>query len=147
MRFEGQTVINAPRQKVWDFLTDPHQVSSCAPGVESVEVIEPGRKFRAVAAIGLGTARARFTGEAEFVELEPPQRAKIAARGSASGSAADVLSEMVLSDGPDGSTQMTWTAEVIIRGALASLAARMMGPVTQRLTEQFFNCAKEKIEA
>ena len=95
----------------------------------------------------MGAAKARFKGEAEFVELDPPTRATIVAHGNAPGSAADVNSVMLLSDGPDGSTVMNWTADIVIRGILASLAARMMGPVTQRLTEQFFDCAKQKIEA
>ena len=146
MHLEGVTIIKAPRQKVWEFLTDAHQVSQCAPGVESVEINVPGRKFRAVAAIGFGTVKARFTGDAEFVELDAPHRAKIKAHGNAPGSAADVMSEMFLSDGPDSSTDMKWTAEVVILGSLASLAARMMGPVTQKLTEQFFACVKKKIE-
>src|SRR3990172_2171114 len=146
MHLEGVTIIKAPPQKVWEFLTDAHQVSQCAPGVESVEIVVPGRKFRAVAAIGFGTVKARFTGDAEFVELDAPHRAKIKAHGNAPGSAADVASEMILMDGPDGGTEMKWTAEVVILGSLASLAARMMGPVTQKLTEQFFACVKKKIE-
>ena len=147
MHLEGTVNIKASRQAVWQYLTDPHKVSECAPGVESVAVVEPGRKFRAVAAIGLGTVKAKFAGDAEFVELEAPNRAKIKAHGNAPGSAADVLSEMFLSDGPDGSTDMRWTAQVTILGSLASLAARMMAPVTQKLTTEFFNCVKKKIEA
>jgi carbon monoxide dehydrogenase subunit G len=147
MRLEGNVNIKAPRQTVWEFLTDPHKVSQCAPGVESVEIVEPGKKFRAVAAIGFGTVKARFAGDAEFLELEAPNRAKIKAHGNAPGSAADVTSEMFLSDGPGGSTDMKWTAEVVILGSLASLAARMMAPVTQKLTGEFFNCVKKKIEA
>jgi len=91
--------------------------------------------------------KARFAGDAEFVELDAPNRAKIKAHGNAPGSAADVMSEMFLSDGPDGSTDMRWTAQVTILGSLASLAARMMAPVTQKLTTEFFNCVKKKIEA
>jgi carbon monoxide dehydrogenase subunit G len=147
MHLEGTVNIKASRAAVWQYLTDPHKVSECAPGVESVEVVEAGKKFRAIAAIGFGTVKARFAGDAEFVELEAPSRAKIKAHGNAPGSAADVLSEMFLSDGPDGSTDMKWTAEVVILGSLASLAARMMAPVTQKLTGDFFNCVKKKIEA
>jgi len=87
MHLEGVTIIKAPRQKVWEFLIDPHQVSQCAPGVESVEIIEPNRKFRAVASIGLGSVKARFSGNAEFLELDAPNRAKIKGHGSAPGSA------------------------------------------------------------
>ena len=146
MQLSGTVNIKAPRQKVWDFLTDPNQVAQCAPGVESVETIEPGRKFKAIAAIGFGTVKAKFKGDGEFVELEAPNRAKIKAHGNAPGSAADVMSEMFLSDGPEGSTDMRWTADITILGQLASLAARMMAPVSQKLTEQFFAAVKKKIE-
>ena len=119
MQLQGTVNIKAPRQKVWEFLIDPHQVSQCAPGVESVEIIEPNRKFRAVASIGLGSVKARFSGNAEFLELDAPNRAKIKGHGSAPGSAADVTSEMFLSDGPDGSADLKWTADIVILGQLA----------------------------
>lgn len=147
MHLEGTVNIKASRETVWQFLTDPHKVSQCAPGVETVEIVEPGKKFRAVAAIGFGTVKARFAGDAEFLELEAPSRAKIKAHGNAPGSATDVMSEMFLSDGPEGSTEMRWTADIVVLGQLASLAARMMAPVSQKLTEQFFSCVKKKIEA
>ena len=147
MHLEGIVNIRASRAAVWQYLTDPHKVSECAPGVESVEVIEEGKKFKATAAIGFGTVKAKFNGNAEFVELEAPNRAKIKGHGNAPGSAVDVTSEMFLSDGPNGSTEMKWTADVVVLGQLASLAARMMTPVSQKLTEQFFSCVKQKIEA
>ncbi|HKZ70828.1 MAG TPA: SRPBCC domain-containing protein [Anaerolineales bacterium] len=147
MKLSGSVTIKAPRQKVWEFLTDPMKVSQCAPGVEKVEVVEAGKKFKATAGIGFGTVKARFTGDAEFVELDAPNRAVIKAHGNAPGSATDVASEMLLSDGPDGTTVMNWTADITILGQLASLAARMMVPVSQKLTEQFFECAKKKIES
>ena len=147
MHLEGTVNIKASRETVWQFLTDPNKVSQCAPGVETVEIVEPGNKFRAVAAIGFGTVKVRFAGDAEFLELEAPNRAKIKGHGNAPGSAADVTSEMFLSDGPEGSTEMRWTADVVVLGQLASLAARMMTPVSQKLTEQFFSCMKKKIEA
>ena len=147
MRFEGTIVIKAPRGVVWVFLTDPHQVAQCAPGVETVEMTVPDQKFRATAAIGFGSVKARFSGDAEFLELDPPKRAKIKAHGDAPGSAVDVFSEMVLSDGPDGTTEMKWGVDIVVLGTLASLAARLMSSLTQKLTAQFFECLKAKIEA
>ena len=35
-----------PAGTVYEYLTDPHQVSECAPGVELVEVTIPGKTFR-----------------------------------------------------------------------------------------------------
>ena len=67
--FEGTVNINASREVVWAFLMDPYKVGACMPGVESVEVGAGDRKFKAVAAIGFGSVKARFKGDAEFVAL------------------------------------------------------------------------------
>jgi hypothetical protein len=147
MHLEGKVTIDAPRARVWDFLTDPNQVSQCAPGVESVEIIVPGRSFRGKASVGFGSVKARFVGDVEWLELDAPNRAKMKAHGTAPGSATDVISEMKMSDAPNGGTLLNWTADISIVGQLASLAARLMGTVSQRLTSVFFDCVRSKIEA
>jgi carbon monoxide dehydrogenase subunit G len=43
-------------------------------------------------------------------------------------------------------TNLDWTADVNVGGTLASVANRLMSGVTQRLTQKFFDCAKEKME-
>ena len=146
MRFEGKVNISAPRAEVWAFLTDAHAVSHCMPGLESIEIITPNEKFRAIGAMGLGSVKLKMNTDVEWVELEAPNRAKMKMRGTASGSSIDVASEMRLADGPDGSTDMEWSAEVKVVGTIASLAARLMKPVTQKLTGEFFSCVKKKIE-
>mgnify|MGYP001413848984 CR=1 FL=1 len=34
MLLKGDVTIQAPRKKVWDFLTDPNQIGQCVPGLE-----------------------------------------------------------------------------------------------------------------
>src|ERR1041384_4244759 len=126
MRLTGDVTIRAPRKRVWDFMTDPEQIGQCAPGVEKIEVIEPMKKYRGVVSIGFGAVKARFSGDVDILELDEPKRAKLKAHGSATGSVADAVSEMSLSDGQDGSTHVHWTADVNVSGQLASLAARLM---------------------
>lgn len=146
MKFDGTVTINAPRKKVWDYLTDPNQVSQCAPGLESVEIIEPDKKFRAVASVGFGAVKATFVTDAEWTDIDAPNRAKMKIHGKAPGSAVDGTSEMALSDGPDGSTVLNWSTDVTVIGTIASLAARLMGPVTNKLTGAFFDCVRKRIE-
>jgi uncharacterized protein len=145
--FEGTVSIKASRDEVWAFLTDPYKVGQCMPGVESVEVLDGERKFRAVATIGFGTVKARFTGDAEFTEMEEPNWATLKAHGNAPGSAMDVVSLMMLTDGPGGTIELNWSADITVLGTLASLAARLMGSITRKLSTDFFNCFKKKIEA
>lgn len=146
MLLKGDVTIRASRKKVWDFLTDPQQIGQCVPGVEKIEIIEPNKKYRGVVSVGLGGVKARFNGDVDVLELDEPNRAKLKAHGTATGTAADLLSEMSLSDGPDGSTLVHWTADVNVSGQLASLAARLMLPVSQKLSEQFYNEVRRKIE-
>jgi len=146
MHLEGTTTINAPRTTVWKFLTDVQAVAQCAPGVESVEIVEPNKKFRATASVGFGSVKVKFSGDGEWVEMDEPNRAVVKGHGKAPGSAADVTAEMILSDTSNGGTEMKWTAEVNIMGSIASIASRMMGTVAQKLTGEFFNNVKQKIE-
>jgi uncharacterized protein len=146
MKLEGNTFINAPRAKVFDALTDAHFVAQCAPGVQKVEEIEAGRKFKVVAGIGFGAVKATFDTNVEFVDKVPHDSAKIKAQGKAPGSNADVTADLVLTDAEGGGTNLKWIADVSIAGAIASVAMRLLGSVTQKLSAQFFDCAKGKIE-
>ena len=147
MLLKGDVTIRAPRKKVWDFLTDPNQIGQCAPGVEKIEEVEPMKRYRGVVSVGLGGVKAKFNGDVDILELEEPNRAKLRAHGTATGSVADAVSEMTLSDGPEGSTLVHWTADVNVSGQLASLAARLMMPVSQKLAAQFYEEVRRRIEA
>ena len=147
MRFEGTVNINAPPEKVWEFLTDAQLVSQCAPGLEKMEVVIPGQEFRAVASVGFGSVKATFTTDVEWLELLPPEHAKMKAHGTAPGSGVDAISDMYLTSNPDGSTELKWNADIVVVGTIASLASRLMGSVTKKITAAFFDCVKAKIEA
>ena len=45
MDIEGTERINASRAKVWAFVTDAESVASCTPGVKSVRILEPNKRF------------------------------------------------------------------------------------------------------
>lgn len=146
MLIKGDVTIQAPRKKVWDFLTDPNKIGPCAPGVEKIETIEPDKRYSGVMSVGLGSVKARFNGEVEIIELDEPNYAKLMAHGIATGSAADVVSEMTLSDGPGESTDVHWTADVKVSGQLASLASRLMAPVSKKLAGVFYDEVRKRIE-
>jgi carbon monoxide dehydrogenase subunit G len=145
--FEGTVLIHAPREKIWNCLTDADFVARCAPGVKEMIAIVPNRQYQAVATIGFGSVVAVFRTDVEFLELEPYDRAKVRAHGAASGSAVDATSEMMLSNGTNGATELKWNAEIVVVGKIASIASRMLGSITKSLTTKFFECVKRQIEA
>ena len=146
MKFEGRVEILAPRRKVWAFVTDPDQIASCGPGVQSVEKLDADH-FRAHAKVGIGFISLKLVVNAEFAEIHEPDDATVLARGQAPGSAVDATAKMSLSDGADGSTVMDWTADVNISGTIASVGARMIEGTANKMIGQTFDCIKAKLEA
>jgi carbon monoxide dehydrogenase subunit G len=147
MLIEGKEVIRAARSEVWKFLTDAESVAQCTPGLESMEILEPNKKFQALGALGLGTVKIKFKTTIEWIELNEPDSAKMKMSGTAPGSSIDVESEIHLADGSKGATELGWKANVKVVGSIASLAARLMKPVTVKMTKQFFSCVKKKVES
>jgi carbon monoxide dehydrogenase subunit G len=145
VRFEGSVPIRASRDRVWAFVTDPNQVGSCGPGVESIEIIDASH-FKATAKVGVGFISARFQVEMAFAELEAPDRAVIKADGRAPGSVAHATAEMRLSDGEGGTTVMDWHAEVTIGGTLASVGSRLIDSTANKMIGQTFDCMRAKLE-
>jgi carbon monoxide dehydrogenase subunit G len=127
-------------------MTDPNQIGQCLPGVEMIETVEELKKYRGVVSVGLGSVKARFSGEVDILELDEPNRAKLKAHGTATGSVADAISEMMMSDGENDSTVVNWTADVNVSGQLASLVSRLMVPVSQKLAGVFYDEVRKRIE-
>jgi carbon monoxide dehydrogenase subunit G len=90
--------------------------------------------------------KAKFTGDVEILELNEPNYTKLKAHGIATGSAADVVSEMTLSSGSDDATLVYWTEIAQASGQLASLASRLMVPVSQKLAGVFYDEVRKSIE-
>ncbi len=146
MYFEGTVEILAPRDKVWKFLTNVDFVAKCAPGVQEMEIVVPNEKYFVVAKIAFGSVVAVFKTDVMFQEMKEPDFATIKAHGDALDSAVDATSKMFLSDGVDGTTELKWTADIVVVGKIAGTASRVMSSITKKLSNQFFECFKSQIE-
>jgi hypothetical protein len=145
MHFEGKQTLELSQARAWQFLTDPNQVGQCVPGLQTIAVVD-ATHFNAEVGFGVGSFSATFTINVEWLELDSPNRARMKMHGSTSNSVVDGESEMKLTPVDEKTTNLDWTADVNVGGTLASVANRLMGGVTQRLTQKFFDCVKEKME-
>jgi uncharacterized protein len=146
MRFEGTLDIDAPRERVWSFLTDPAQVSACAPDLQKLEITDP-HHFTVVVRAGVGPVKGTFTMKVQFLELDRPKHAAVLARGQAPGSAVEMVSNMDLAEFDETRTLMEWSSEVTVSGMIQQVGARLMQGAADKITQQVFACIKEKLEA
>ncbi len=97
LELTGSSEVSAPRELLWQRLIDPRSVAQSAPGIESVEVLDPTH-FRVMSGFGIGRMRARVTLEGELFDLIPDTSARMRMRGTGAGSAIDVLSTMAIKE-------------------------------------------------
>ena len=145
MEFNGEETIKAPRQDVWNFLLDPEQATQCAPGLQSIDVIDEDH-FKCTVRAGVGMIRGNFNFDVKWTEKNEPNHAEMTANGNAAGSAVQMHSVLDLSDVEDGATLMKWTANVRVSGKLAGVGGRLMNPVADRMTKDIFGCIRSKLE-
>ena len=146
MRFEGTLDIDAPRDRVWSFLTDPAQVTTCAPDVQSLEITDP-HHFKVVVRAGVGPIKSTFAMNVQLLELERPKHAAVLARGQAPGSAVEMRSEMDLAALDAARTTMNWSSDVSVSGMIQQVGGRLIQGAADKITQQVFSCIKAKLEA
>ena len=145
MEFSGTQTIAVPIEKVWDYLVDVNKVAACAPGFQSLEELGD-EHWKAVVAVGIGAVKAKFTLDVTRPEMKEPELMIVKAHGKAPGSAVDLLGDMQLIALDEGQTQMDWKANVNVSGTIASVGARLLNGVAQKLTGQFFDCLKTRLQ-
>lgn len=145
MNFSDQVQIVAPIEEVWSFLLDPQKVGGCAPGVESVDIIDD-QHFEARVKVGIAQFRAKFTLNIEMIDVDPPSEAAVQVRGHAPGTAVDATARMHLT-ALDGGTLMKWEADVTVSGRLAAIGNRLVEWTANKLIGQTFQCIKARLES
>jgi uncharacterized protein len=144
LEFSGSPAIAARRERVWERLMDPHFVAQSAPGVESVEAVDPTH-FKVISGFGVGSIRVRFTMDVELFDIDAGKSAKMRVRGKAPGSAIDVVSKLQVDDTGSGGTRLNWSATSEVSGTVANVGARLMEGTARKLTEQFWTDFAQRV--
>jgi carbon monoxide dehydrogenase subunit G len=136
-QFSGDPVITAPRQVVWDRLTDPDFIAASAPGVESVQALDPTH-FTVMSGLGLGPMKVKFTLDVELFDVVERESLRMRSLARGPGSVVDVLSVVRLEDAQAG-TRLNWSATSDVSGTLANLGPRMIEGAARMMSDHFWS--------
>lgn len=144
MIIEGEERIEAPRQKVWEALNDPEILQASIPGCESLEKTDTG--LAATVSVKIGPIKARFNGEVELVNLNPPQSYTIQGegKGGIAGFAKGGADVTLIEESPDV-TILKYEAKADVGGKLAQLGSRLITSTSKKLAGQFFSNFNQKV--
>jgi hypothetical protein len=144
---EEKFSVKAPIGKVWDFLLNAHQLASCVPGCEGVEVIDENTYLTSIRA-KVGPISARFKIRLTINEREPPHRLLTTGKGEDSKMASSLLSknEIRLHSISGEETEIHYRSDVSVLGALGKFGEGIMRKKAKEVAEQFACLLKSKIE-
>lgn len=149
MDFEDEVIVTASRERVWAFLQDPHAMGKCVPGIEAVDIIEPGRAFGGKARIMFGSLEVEFPARVEWMEQEEMCGGRLRALAQVAGYLIEGQGTLALADAAQSpGTHVAWSASVSIPEDLARnpLTAQMGKAVAIRFIKTFFECIESRLE-
>ena len=136
MKIEGTHQLQAPRQRVYECLTDPQVLQRCIPGCERLEKTAEN-SYSATIRAGVGTIKGVFTGTVKLEDMRPPEHYRIVVEGK--GTPGFMKGTGVLDlEAPAESTIIKYTGDLQVGGTIASVGQRMIQGTAKMMASQFF---------
>jgi len=139
--------IEAPTDRVWQFISTPELVVGCLPGASLAEVVDE-RNFLGRVKIKLGAVTAAYKGKIHFedVDAERYLLVMIGEGKDPSGGTAKARITVQLSELESGATEMSTEATIDLTGKVMQVGAGMIKGVSHQLFQKFAKTAKERLE-
>lgn len=146
IQIDKRFVVDAPAERVWAYLTNPHRVAECLPGASITE--QDGLTYRGTMKVKLGPVSSTYEGTVHFDRMDADAHtAALSAEGrdTRGKGAADMTMTSELAASEQG-TEVHVVSSVNVTGVLAQLGRGMVEDVSEQLFEQFTRCMKATLE-
>jgi carbon monoxide dehydrogenase subunit G len=139
----GSNTINAPRQTVYDRLTNPEFLASGLPDSVDVRVVD-GSTIEAKVKVRVAVVSSTLKVRLSVSGKAPPEKATLQVEGSGSGSTLRITSNFTLTG--DSPTKMEWTADAEITGVMAGLGSTLLKGFATKKVDEIFSGITNAIE-
>src|SRR5262245_39342201 len=138
MKMQGERLIQASQQDVWNALNDPAVLKQCIPGCEEMQKLSD-TQFTARVKAKVGPVGLTMTGDVQLSDLEPPVSYRITGQGKggaagfAKGGAAISLKDQ------GGATLIVYDVDAQVGGKLAQIGNRLIDSTARKMADDFFS--------
>ena len=138
MIFEGTISVPHSRDKVWDFVLDIQKFSSCMPGLDSVDQVDDNT-FDGVITAKVGPISGRFNFRSSITNKNPKESLTVTIDGKDSVTASSIIANVNarLEEPQANHTEMSYKADVEIKGRLAILGDMILRATTSLILDEF----------
>lgn len=138
--------MSADPDTAWRAFHDERILAKTIPGVESLTPAGEGA-YDVVLTMGVAAIKGTYKGTVSFSQEEPTSAFVLSAKGSGGPGTIGADIAVWLATAPDGGTDIDWTADAILGGAIGGVGQRMLSGVAKRIAAKFFTDIDAAIQA
>jgi uncharacterized protein len=141
MRVSGNTVLNAPRERVWEALNDPAVLVRTIPGCHRLEAVGDDA-YRMTVFAGVASIKGTYEGEVRLTEQVHPDSFLLRAAGA--GAPGTVNADVRVTLAADGElTQLAYDADAVVGGVIGGVGQRVLSGVARKTAGEFFQAVDD----
>lgn len=146
MELQGERLIPASVETTWAALNDPTILKACIAGCESLERTGDDA-FTALVALKVGPVSARFKGNLQMSNVNPPNGYTINfdGQGGVAGFGKGSADVSLAAEGAQ--TRLKYDARATVGGKMAQVGARLIDAAAGKITEDFFKAFEAQVQA
>src|SRR5688500_12383720 len=143
-----QFEVQAPIERVWQYLIDPASVVQCLPGAELLESHED-RTFAGQIKVKVGPLSMSYKGKGSFTEVNDDThtvRMVGEARELGGSGSTKVTMVSIVTGVEGGSSRVSVEADIHLVGRIVQFGRGMIEEVSRQMFGQFATCVKSRLE-
>jgi uncharacterized protein len=147
MIIEGSFTVDAPIDKLFDFMLKPESIMTCVPGTESVRVID-ANSYECVVKQKVGIISAKLKFVNRMTKVEKPTHIEIEGEGEDVTKLGHFKNKTTvdLKEVSPGKVEVTYKSDVSIVGKLAMFGDRIMRAKAKDTEKAFTKNLQEKLK-
>jgi len=144
MQMEGQQLIPAPQNEVWEALNDPEILKKSIPGCETVEKTS-NTEFQASLIAKFGPVKAKFKGHVTLSDIDAPNGYTLTGEGKGGAAGFGKGEAKVSLEQQEGQTLLTYSVNAKVGGKLAQIGSRLVDSAAKKMAQDFFKAFSENV--
>jgi uncharacterized protein len=137
MKISGTATLHAPPGQVWMALNDPAVLARAIPGCERLEAAGPA-SYRLTLTTGVASTHGTYTSEISLTDRQEPTSCRLALNAIGASGTLNTSVLVVLVPSANGSTEVTYAADAVPDGMIASVGQRLLASTMKQLASDFF---------
>ena len=137
MKISGTSTLNADRSTVFAALNDPAVLVATIPGCQRLEALGSDA-YKMTVAAGVGSIKGVYDGEVHLSDQQEPASFTMKAQGAGAPGTIGAEVMVVLEEGSDGQTILSYDADAVVGGMIGGVGQRMLTGVSKKMADEFF---------